>query len=109
MESSEQAGAELALHFRLYNYSVKSGAPEDKIKSFIAKVSSGDFSPEKVIELANQIYEISKAESVSPLNYKAISSKNWNKRKRLMNKFKKLMIYLKVRMWLLNLSMNTSS
>jgi hypothetical protein len=52
LESSEQAGAELALHFRLYNYSVKSGAPEDKIKSFIAKVSSGDFSPEKVIELA---------------------------------------------------------
>jgi predicted transcriptional regulator len=36
--------ADLALHFRMYNYFVKSGAPENKIESFIANVSSGDVS-----------------------------------------------------------------
>ena len=43
--------ADLALHARLYNYFRKSGAAEDKIESFIANVSTGDVSPEKVIEL----------------------------------------------------------
>jgi hypothetical protein len=56
--------SDLASHFRLYNYFVKSGAAEDKVESFIARVSSGDVSPEKVIELVNQLYEISKSESI---------------------------------------------
>jgi hypothetical protein len=56
--------SDLALHFRMYNYFVKSGASEDKIQSFITKVSSSDISPEKVIELVNQLFNISKEESV---------------------------------------------
>jgi hypothetical protein len=56
--------ADLALHFRVYNYFVKSGAAEDKIESFIATVSSGDVPPEKVIELVYQLHEISKSESI---------------------------------------------
>jgi DNA polymerase III delta prime subunit len=57
--------ADLALHLRLYNYFLKSGASEKAIESFIIKVSSNDLPPEKVIELVYQLHEISKAESVS--------------------------------------------
>jgi vacuolar-type H+-ATPase subunit I/STV1 len=56
--------ADLASHARLYNYFVKSGAAENKIESFIKKVSSGDVSPERVIELVYQLHEISKKESI---------------------------------------------
>src|SRR5919199_2445764 len=56
--------SELASHFRLYNYFVKSGAAENKVESFITKVSSNDISPENVIELVYQLYEISKSESI---------------------------------------------
>src|SRR4051794_39561482 len=47
--------ADLALHVRVYNYFVKSGAAEDKIESFIANVSTDDVSPEKVIEFVYQL------------------------------------------------------
>src|SRR5919199_2097267 len=46
--------ADLASHVRLYNYFVNSGPAEDKIESFIAKVNSGDASPERVIEIVYQ-------------------------------------------------------
>jgi hypothetical protein len=58
--------SDLALHFRLYNYFIKSGAAEEKVESFIDNINCSNFPPEKVIELVNQIYEISKAEAVSP-------------------------------------------
>ena len=54
--------ADLALHFRMYNYFVKSGAAENKIESFIGNASSS--SPEKVIELVHQLHEMSKSESI---------------------------------------------
>jgi transposase len=47
--------SELALHARLYNFFVKSGASENAIESFITKVSSGDASPENVVELVYQL------------------------------------------------------
>jgi hypothetical protein len=56
--------SELASHARLYNLFIKSGAAEDKIESFIDKVCSNDISPEKMIELVYQLYEISKNESI---------------------------------------------
>jgi hypothetical protein len=56
--------SDLASHFRLYNYFIKSGAAEDKIESFIANVSTSDVSPEKAVEYVNQLYEISKSESI---------------------------------------------
>jgi hypothetical protein len=57
--------SDLASHFRLYNYLInKSGASEDEIESFIANVSSSEVSPERVIEVVNQMYNISKQESI---------------------------------------------
>jgi hypothetical protein len=66
VEAREQGWnfADLASHARLYNYFIKSGAAEDKIELFIANVSTGDVSPEKVIELVYQLHEVSKAESI---------------------------------------------
>ena len=56
--------SDLASHVRLNNYLVKSGAEEDKIESFIANVSTNDVSPEKVIQYMNQLYDVSKEESI---------------------------------------------
>jgi hypothetical protein len=56
--------SDLASHFRLYNYFIKSGASEEKVESFITNVSSNDVPPEKVIELVNQLHEISKTDSI---------------------------------------------
>ena len=56
--------SDLSSHFRLYNYFLKSGAAEDKIESFISNINSGDASPDPVIELVNQLFDISKAESI---------------------------------------------
>jgi hypothetical protein len=56
--------SDLASHFRLYNYFIKSGAAEDRVESFITNVGTGDISNEKVIELVYQLDEISKSESI---------------------------------------------
>jgi hypothetical protein len=58
--------SDLASHFRLFNYLVKSGAAEEEVESFITNVNSGYIPLGKAIELVNQIYEISKSESVPP-------------------------------------------
>jgi hypothetical protein len=57
---------DLASFFRLYNFFRNSGAKENEVESFIINVNSGYLPPGKAIELINQIYEISKSESVPP-------------------------------------------
>jgi hypothetical protein len=56
--------SDLASNFRLHNFIKSSGAAEDKIESFIANVSTNDASIEKVIELLNQLFNISKTQSI---------------------------------------------
>jgi hypothetical protein len=58
--------SDLASHVRLYNYFRSSGASEEEVESFIINVNSGYIPLGKAIELVNQIYEISKSESVPP-------------------------------------------
>ena len=58
--------SELASHFKLFNYLSKSGAAEKEIETFVTNVNSGYIPLCKAIELVNQIYEISRNESVSP-------------------------------------------
>ncbi|MFL6347927.1 MAG: hypothetical protein ACJ72X_06505, partial [Nitrososphaeraceae archaeon] len=59
--------SELASSFRLHDFIRNSGAAEDKIESFIDNLSSSELPPEKVIELLNQLYDVSKEES-TPLD-----------------------------------------
>ena len=56
--------SDLASHFRLYNYLTKSGASEEKVESFITNVSTAEVPPERIIELVNQLHDISKSESI---------------------------------------------
>jgi hypothetical protein len=55
---------DLASQFRLYNFFRKSGASEERVESFIDRIHSTDIPPEKVIELVNQLFAISKSESL---------------------------------------------
>jgi hypothetical protein len=101
--------SDLASHARLYNYFIRSGAAEDKIESFIAKVSSGDVSPEKVVELVYQLHEISKQESIPLDQVSGYIKQKLEEKQKIEEEIHQLMTYLKARMWLLNLSMNISS
>jgi hypothetical protein len=56
----------LASFFRLYNFFRSSGAAEKDVESFITNINSGYIPPGKAIELVNQIYNISKSESIPP-------------------------------------------
>ncbi|MDQ6865360.1 MAG: hypothetical protein M3044_16230 [Thermoproteota archaeon] len=59
---------ELASRFRLYNYINKLGVNEVDIQSFIANCmnAANSVAPEKIIDLTNQLFDISKSESISP-------------------------------------------
>ena len=58
--------ANLASFYRLYNFFRGSGAKENEVESFITNINSGYIPPDKAIELINQIYEITKSQSVPP-------------------------------------------
>jgi hypothetical protein len=49
---------------RLYNFIKSSGAAEDKIESFIDNINSSNLPPEKVVEYVNQLFAVSKEESI---------------------------------------------
>nr|MDQ6864837.1 hypothetical protein [Thermoproteota archaeon] len=59
---------EFASRFRLYNYINKVAANEEQIESFIVNYMNGANSlpPEKIIELTNQLFDVSKSESIPP-------------------------------------------
>ena len=57
---------DLASFFRLYNFFRGSGANENEVESFITNINSGYIPPGKAIELINQIYDLSKSESIPP-------------------------------------------
>jgi hypothetical protein len=60
----EMTTSDLASFFRLYNFFRNSRVKENEIESFITNMNSGYIPPGKAIELVNQVYEISKSESI---------------------------------------------
>ena len=60
------SSSDLASFFRFYNFFRNSGAAEKDVESFITNINSGYIPPGKAIEFINQIYEISRNESISP-------------------------------------------
>jgi hypothetical protein len=56
--------SDLASHFRLYNYFIKSGAAEDVLESFVGNISSTNVPPDKAIDLVNELFNISKSELI---------------------------------------------
>jgi hypothetical protein len=68
--------SDLASHFRLYNYFIKSWAAEEQIEEFVTNVHLSDITPEKVIQYVNQIHEIAKEESIPLDQISYFESKN---------------------------------
>jgi hypothetical protein len=60
--------SDIGSSIRLSNYIQKLGANQDQIESFIANCINGSNSlqPEKIIDLTNQLFDISKSESIPP-------------------------------------------
>ena len=56
--------SDLASNFRLHNFMKTSGAAEDKIESFIDNINSSNLPPEKAAEYVNQLYDVSKEQSI---------------------------------------------
>jgi hypothetical protein len=56
--------SDLASFFRLYNFFRGSGAKENEIETFITNINSGYIPPGKSIVLVNQLYDVSKKESI---------------------------------------------
>jgi hypothetical protein len=56
--------SDLASNFRLHNFIKESGAAEDKIESFIANVISSDIYPENIVQYVNQLFAVSREESI---------------------------------------------
>src|SRR3569832_183979 len=50
----------------MYYFFRGSGAKENEVESFITIIYSGYITPDKAIDLVNQIYDISKSETVPP-------------------------------------------
>jgi hypothetical protein len=75
--------ADLASHFRLYNYFRKSGASEEETEAFISKVNSSNVPQEKLIEYVNQLFDISKAESIPPAQVPAYINKKLEEKQKI--------------------------
>jgi cell division septum initiation protein DivIVA len=56
--------ADLASYARLYNFFRNLGAAEEDIESFITNINSRDVSPEKAVQYVNQLYNVSKEETI---------------------------------------------
>ena len=76
---------ELAPSVRLYNYIKKFGADEDQIESFIANCMNGPNSspPEKIVDLTNQLFDITKSESIPPAEVPVFTKQKLEEKNRL--------------------------
>jgi hypothetical protein len=75
--------SDLAPHLRLYNFFKNSGEAEDKIESFIGNINSSNLPPEKVIELVNQLYDVSNEQSISVHEVPAYIEKKLEEKQRM--------------------------
>jgi hypothetical protein len=80
--------SDLALHFRLYNYFRSSGASEDEIESFITKVHSNQLPPEKVVRYVNQLFDISKEQSIPVHEVPSYIEKKLEEKQKIENEIK---------------------
>jgi hypothetical protein len=78
--------SELALHFRLYNYFIKLGAAEKDIESFIVNVSSSNLPHEKIVEYVNQLFAVSREQTIPPDQVPNYIEQKLEEKKRLMNR-----------------------
>ena len=82
---------QLALMYRRHNYIKKLGANEEQIESLIANLLDGARSlpEEKIVDLMNQVYEISKSESIPLTEVPQYVNQSLEKKKRLEDEIQK--------------------
>jgi transposase len=87
---------ELAPFVRQYIYMKKLGADEDQIESFIANCMNGANSlpPEKIIDLANQLFDISKSESITPVDVPGRIKQKLEEKQRLEEQIQEVCVVL---------------
>jgi hypothetical protein len=83
--------SELATRARLYNYIRKLGADEHQIETLIANLldSANSLSPEKTVDLVNQLYEISETESIAATEVPAYINHKIEEKKRIEEEIQK--------------------
>jgi hypothetical protein len=57
--------SDLASNFRLHNFIKESGAEEEEVESFIDNINSSHLPPDKVVALVNQLFAVSREQSIS--------------------------------------------
>ena len=82
--------SQLASSTRLCNYIQKLGANQDQIESFIANCMNGANSlpPEKIINLTNQLFEITKSESIPPVEVPVCIKQKFDDKQKIEEKIK---------------------
>jgi len=81
---------ELAPSVRLYNYIKKLGADVDQIESFIVNCVNGANSlpPERIVDLTNQLFDISKSESIPPVEVPLCIKQKFDDKQKVEEKIK---------------------
>ena len=81
---------DLACSVRLNNYISKLGADEAQIESFIVNSLNGANSlpPEKIIDLTNQLFEITKSESIPPVEVPVCIKQKFDDKQKIEEKIK---------------------
>ncbi|HJT49958.1 MAG TPA: hypothetical protein VJ729_17385 [Nitrososphaeraceae archaeon] len=64
IRKQELTFADLASHLRVYKFFKQSNVDQDQIEAFIERVQSGSIPQDKLIEYVNQLYDISREQSV---------------------------------------------
>jgi hypothetical protein len=88
---------DLGPRLRLYNYIKKLGADEDQVESFIENCMNGPNSlrPEKFIDLTNQLFDISKSESILPAEVPVYTKQKLEEKQRLQEQIQEADVILK--------------
>jgi hypothetical protein len=91
MKKERMTFAQLASNYRRHNYIEKLGPNEEEVESLIANLvdKTKSIPMEKTADLVNQLYELSKSESIPPVEVPAYINKKIEEKHRLEQEIKK--------------------
>jgi hypothetical protein len=90
--------SDLASLTRLYNYFKSSEASENEIESFTASVSTADIPTESIIQCVNQLYEITRGQSIPLHELPGYIEKKLVEKQKIDEEINKLILSFKARM-----------
>ena len=81
--------SDVASHVRLNNFIKKLGANLDQIESLIGNLLKSDMPPERIADVTNQLFELSKSESITPAEVPAFMKHKMEEKQRLEEEIRK--------------------